>query len=70
MRDEAAGGREDEGLRGGNLSVFEREKEERERQGKRVYNLSVGTPDFEPAPHIVEAVAKAALLPENYKELS
>ncbi|MDE6975645.1 MAG: aminotransferase class I/II-fold pyridoxal phosphate-dependent enzyme [Lachnospiraceae bacterium] len=42
-------------------------KEERERQGKRVYNLSVGTPDFEPAPHIVEAVAKAALLPENYK---
>ena len=32
-------------------------KEERERQGKRVYNLSVGTPDFEPAPHIVEAVA-------------
>lgn len=45
-------------------------KEERERQGKRVYNLSVGTPDFEPAPHIVEAVAKAALLPENYKELS
>lgn len=34
---------------------------------KKVYNLSVGTPDFKPAPHIVEAVAEAAKKPENYK---
>ena len=29
--------------------------------------MSVGTPDFEPAPHIVKAVAEAASKPENYK---
>lgn len=28
--------------------------------GKKVYNLSVGTPDFKPAPHIMEAVSEAA----------
>lgn len=36
-------------------------------QGRKVYNMSVGTPDFEPAPHIVKAVAEAASKPENYK---
>ena len=35
--------------------------------GKKVYNLSVGTPDFKPAPHIMEAVSEAAKDPENYK---
>ncbi len=35
--------------------------------GRKVYNMSVGTPDFEPAPHIVKAVAEAASKPENYK---
>ncbi|MCD7836270.1 MAG: aminotransferase class I/II-fold pyridoxal phosphate-dependent enzyme [Lachnospiraceae bacterium] len=36
-------------------------------EGKKVYNFSVGTPDFKPAAHIMEAVAKAASSPENYK---
>ena len=35
LRDEAAGGREDEGLRGGNLSVFEREKGREGETGKK-----------------------------------
>ena len=35
--------------------------------GRKVYNFSVGTPDFQPAPHIIEAVAQAAQKPENYK---
>ena len=35
--------------------------------GRKVYNMSVGTPDFQPAPHIVKAVAEAASKPENYK---
>lgn len=35
--------------------------------GRKVYNMSVGTPDFQPAPHIVKAVAEAAAKPENYK---
>lgn len=36
-------------------------------QGRPVYNLFVGTPDFLPAPHIMEAVSKAATIPANYK---
>ena len=35
-------------------------------EGRR-YNLSVGTPDFKPAPHIMEAVSEAAKDPKNYK---
>lgn len=42
-------------------------KEELESQGKKIYNLSVGTPDFEPPKHVVDAVIKAASDPENYK---
>ena len=36
-------------------------------QGRPVYNLSVGTPDFQPAPHVMEAVSKAAMDPIKYK---
>ncbi len=35
--------------------------------GRKVWNLSIGTPDFRPPQHVMEAVAKAALDPENYK---
>lgn len=42
-------------------------KEQMLSQGKTVYNLSVGTPDFEPPRHVVEAICKAASEPENYK---
>ena len=34
---------------------------------KVCYDLSVGTPDFLPAPHVMEALTKASLDPENYK---
>lgn len=36
-------------------------------EGKTVYNLSVGTPDFEPSKVAMEAVVQAAGKPENYK---
>ena len=42
-------------------------KEQMLAEGKTVYNLSVGTPDFEPPKHIVQAVQEAAAIPENYK---
>lgn len=35
--------------------------------GKDVINLSIGTPDFEPDRHVMEAVSRAALDPEQYK---
>lgn len=38
-----------------------------EAQGRTIYNLSVGTPDFAPAPHIVKALTDAAADPENWK---
>lgn len=38
-----------------------------EAKGGKVYNLSVGTPDFKPAEHIMKAVSEAALKPENYR---
>ena len=38
-----------------------------EAHGRKVYNLSVGTPDFQPAEHIMKAVADAASKPENYR---
>lgn len=42
-------------------------KQARIDEGKPVYNLTIGTPDFPPAKHVLEAVSKAALDPENYK---
>ena len=38
-----------------------------EAAGRTIYNLSVGTPDFAPAPHIMEALVSAAQDPENWK---
>lgn len=38
-----------------------------EASGRKVYNLSIGTPDFSPAPHVMEALSQAARKPENYR---
>ena len=38
-----------------------------EAQGKKLYNLSVGTPDFAPAPHIKQALIEGAMQDENWK---
>ena len=51
----------------GIFAILNEKKEEMVKAGKKVYNLSVGTPDFKPAPHIMEAVSEAAKDPENYK---
>ncbi|HBA70564.1 MAG TPA: LL-diaminopimelate aminotransferase [Lachnospiraceae bacterium] len=51
----------------GIFQVLNEKKNERLAQGKTVYNLSVGTPDFKPAQHIMDAVAEAAKKPGNYK---
>ncbi len=36
-------------------------------QGKTIYNMSVGTPDFRPYDHVVEALTQAAQDPEMWK---
>lgn len=42
----------------GIFQVLDEKKKELEAQGRTVYNLSVGTPDFPPAAHIVEACGR------------
>lgn len=51
----------------GIFQVLNEKKDETVRQGKKIYNLSVGTPDFPPAQHVMNAVIEAAKKPENYK---
>lgn len=51
----------------GIFQVLNEMRLKKEQAGEKVYNFSVGTPDFQPAAHIMEAVAQAASCPENYK---
>ena len=56
-----------ERIQEGIFSILDHKKAELLAAGRKVYNFSVGTPDFKPQPHIMEAMAKAAMDPENYK---
>jgi LL-diaminopimelate aminotransferase len=49
------------------FNVLNDRKAEIEKQGRKVYNLSVGTPDFAPAKHVLDTLCDAAKNPENYK---
>ena len=49
------------------FNVLEEKKQELIKAGKPVYNLSVGTPDFEPDKFVMDALLEAAKKPENYK---
>lgn len=51
----------------GIFSVLNTKKEELLKAGRRVYNFSVGTPDFHTPVHIMEAMQEACKDPENYK---
>lgn len=51
----------------GIFQVLNERKIAKEAQGEKVYNFSVGTPDFEPPMHIIKAVSEAAMKPELYK---
>lgn len=42
-------------------------RRELEAQGRKVFDLSVGTPDFEPPEHVVEALRASAAEPANWK---
>lgn len=51
----------------GIFEALNEKKEELIKEGRKVYNLSVGTPDFKPAPHVMKAMQEACGDPENYK---
>lgn len=55
------------GIQAGIFAKLNQKKEELVSRGNKVYNLSIGTPDFQPAPHIMKAMADACKDPENYK---
>ena len=43
------------GFKTGIFATLNEKKEELIKEGRKVYNLSVGTPDFKPAPHVMKA---------------
>lgn len=49
------------------FQILEEKRLQMTASGRKVYNFSVGTPDFKPAPHVIEAVTEASKDPENYK---
>lgn len=51
----------------GIFNVLDERRQQRLAQGLPVYNLSIGTPDFLPEPHVVQAMAQAASQPTNYR---
>ena len=55
------------GFEAGIFTILNEKKMEVERTGRKIYNFSIGTPDFEPFPHIMKTVSDACLKPENYK---
>lgn len=55
------------GFKQGIFGALNEKKEELVRAGRSVYNLSVGTPDFEPAPHVMKAMQEACGRAGNYK---
>ena len=51
----------------GIFNVLDEKKKDLEAAGKKVWNLSIGTPDFQPDQHVMQTVSEAAKNPENYK---
>lgn len=51
----------------GIFSALNEKKEQLLKEGRTIYNLSVGTPDFPPAPYVMQAMEEACRNPENYK---
>ena len=49
------------------FAALNEKKIELEQAGRRIYNMSIGTPDFAPMEHIRKALSDAALDPENWK---
>lgn len=51
----------------GIFASLNEEKDRLLKEGRKLYNLFIGTPDFTPAPHVMEALRDAAANPENWK---
>ena len=49
------------------FAALNERRRELEAAGRTVFDLSVGTPDFEPAPHVIEALRSSAADPANWR---
>ncbi len=56
-----------ENFKPGVFNMLDQKKREMESQGRPIYNLSIGTPDFAPERHVIDAMVEAAKLADNYK---
>lgn len=54
-------------IEGGIFNILNEKKKDLLNKGIKVFNFSIGTPDFQPAPHIMEAMQEACKNPQNYK---
>lgn len=54
-------------FRPGIFGALNKKKKELLEKGRKVYNLSVGTPDFAPPAHVMKAVQEACAKAENYQ---
>ena len=54
-------------IEGGIFNILNDKKKDLLNKGIKVFNFSIGTPDFQPAPHIMEAMQEACKNPQNYK---
>lgn len=51
----------------GIFNILEDRRKDLISKGKKVYNLSVGTPDFKPDKHVIDALLESAKDPDNWK---
>lgn len=56
-----------ESFQPGIFNVLDNKRKEMLAQGRRVYNLSVGTPDFPPDQNVLEAAVRATQDPKNFQ---
>lgn len=56
-----------DGIKTGVFAAKNAEKDKLTAEGRKVYNLFIGTPDFAPPKHVIDALAEAAKEPENWK---
>ncbi|MBD9156884.1 MAG: aminotransferase class I/II-fold pyridoxal phosphate-dependent enzyme [Lachnospiraceae bacterium] len=56
-----------EAIEEGIFAALAHKKNELAEKGMEVYNFSIGTPDFQPPKHVVDAMVEACKDPENYK---
>ena len=54
-------------IEGGIFNILNEKKKDLLNRGMKVFNFSIGTPDFQPASHIMEAMQEACKDPQNYK---